>query len=137
MRKALDLHTMKTVDTVAEGVGAGRIHADEVALNHTVAVAEKVACEDTARAVPRNDIAGAGGWAADSTAEIVHDHRGFQAGSSYIAASELAAWVSADEISLDYDAAAFVLRSNGGAAKVVNHQSTHRAAAGTVAAAEV
>src|ERR1044072_2413184 len=103
MRKALDPHTMKTDETVAEGVCAGRIHADEVALNHTVAVAEKVACEDAAGAVSRDDIARAGGCAADSTAEIVHDHRGDQAGSSYIAARELAAWVSADEISLDHD----------------------------------
>ena len=131
VRGALDPHTM---EAVADSVCAGRVHADEIPLNQIVATAT---CQDAACAVARNDIAGAGGCAADSNAGTVEIYRSCAGGGFHIAAGELAARVGADEIALDHNTAVLVLRSNGGAAKVVNHQPAHHAAAGTAAATEV
>src|ERR1043166_4517079 len=92
---------VRTADTIAESVCAGRVHADEVTLDQIVAAGT---CLDAASDVARNDIAGAGGGAADPIAGIVENHHSLLGGQSCIAAGELAARVGADEIALDHNA---------------------------------
>jgi hypothetical protein len=74
-------------EEVETGVVA-RVHADEVALDETVPAGESIAGDAAASDVTRNDIAGAGGCAADSTAGIDEDHRRVHEDTFYIAAEE-------------------------------------------------
>jgi hypothetical protein len=119
------------VQSVAQSIGAGGVHADEVALNQITAAAAKRTHENSAAEIARNDIASAGCCAAEAVGRAVERHGSIRNARSLVATRDLSGRVRADEIPLDENIGkAFVLGNlNGLAGKVIDHQTTQNAVA--------
>src|SRR5208282_3105601 len=95
-----DIGSIETGGAVAEGVGAGDVGANEIAL-HKIAAGTGVTDEHAVGAVAGNEVGGGGGRATDEIAErgAIDAHAGKTVGERLFSSE-----VGADKISLDHGA---------------------------------